>query len=65
MWSTQKKPLSEVDYWSLPTNIRLDWNGLPGTDTLAYYEHSCITEEKKFYNIGTRSEYRNPGLSLG
>jgi hypothetical protein len=24
----------------LPTNIRLGWKGLPGTSTLAYYEHS-------------------------
>jgi len=23
-----------------PTNNRLDWKGLPGTNTLAYYEHS-------------------------
>jgi hypothetical protein len=24
---------------ALPTNIRLDWKGLPGTNTLAYYEN--------------------------
>ncbi len=24
---------------ALFTNIRLDWKGLPGTNTLAYYEH--------------------------
>jgi hypothetical protein len=24
----------------LPTNIRLSWKGLPGTNTLAYNEHS-------------------------
>ncbi len=23
----------------LPTKIRLDWKGLPGTNTLAYYEN--------------------------
>jgi hypothetical protein len=23
----------------LPANIRLSWNGLLGTNTLAYYEH--------------------------
>ncbi len=28
-----------------PTNVRLDWKGLPGTNALAYYD--C----KKFYNI--------------
>jgi hypothetical protein len=25
---------------ALLTNIRLDWKGLPGTNTLAYYEKS-------------------------
>ncbi len=25
---------------ALPTNIRLGWEGLQGTNTLAYYEHS-------------------------
>ncbi len=25
---------------ALPTNIRLDWKGLPGTNILAYYENS-------------------------
>jgi hypothetical protein len=24
----------------LSTNIRLSWKGLPGTNTIAYYEHS-------------------------
>jgi hypothetical protein len=24
---------------ALPTNIRPGWNGLPGTNTLAYYEN--------------------------
>jgi hypothetical protein len=24
---------------ALPTNIRLGWKGLPGTNTLAYYEN--------------------------
>ncbi len=24
---------------SLPANIRLGWKGLPGTNTLAYYEN--------------------------
>jgi hypothetical protein len=42
---------SEVDDWPLPSNIRLDWKGLPGTNTLAYYEHLCITEEKSFITL--------------
>jgi hypothetical protein len=25
---------------ALPTNIRLGWKGLPGTNTLSYYENS-------------------------
>ena len=25
---------------ALPANIRLGWKGLPGTNTLAYYENS-------------------------
>ncbi len=37
---------------ALHTNIRLGWKGLPRINTLAYYEHLWITEEKKFYNIG-------------
>jgi hypothetical protein len=31
------------DLWlapDIPTNIRLGWKGLPGTNTLAYYENS-------------------------
>jgi hypothetical protein len=27
---------------ALPTNIRLSWKGLPGTNTVAYYENSLI-----------------------
>ncbi len=31
---------------ALPTNIRLGWRGLPGTNTLAYYENPEITVVK-------------------
>jgi len=27
-------------FLALPTNIRLGWKGLPGTNTLAYYQNS-------------------------
>jgi hypothetical protein len=27
---------------ALPTSIKLDWKGLSGSNTLAYYEHSQI-----------------------
>ncbi len=30
----------------LPTNIRLGWKDLPGTNTLAYYENLKITAVK-------------------
>jgi hypothetical protein len=38
--------------FALTTNIRLDWKGLAGTDTLAYYEHSSITDVKSFIKLG-------------
>jgi len=33
-------------------NIVLGWNGLPGTNALAYLASSSATEKKKFYDIG-------------
>ncbi len=30
----------------LPANVRLGWKGLPGTNTLAFYENTQITDEK-------------------
>ncbi len=38
----------------LLSSNRLDWKGLPGAKTLAYYEHSTFVNygRKKFYNIG-------------
>jgi len=48
--------LSDVPLYSrllaLPTNIRLGWRGLPGTNALAYYEKAILTAVKTFYNIG-------------
>jgi hypothetical protein len=35
----------------LPTNIRLGWKSVPGTDTLAYYEDSKITAVKSFITL--------------
>jgi hypothetical protein len=34
---------------TLPANIRLGWKGLPGTNTLAYYENYG---RKMFYSTG-------------
>ncbi len=33
---------------ALPANIRLGWKGLPGTNTLAFYENLSITAVKSF-----------------
>jgi hypothetical protein len=37
----------------LPATISLGWKGMPWTNSLAYYEHSQITEEKSFITLGT------------
>ncbi len=37
---------------ALPTNIRLDWKGLPGPNTLADYENSELSAVKSFHNTG-------------
>jgi hypothetical protein len=44
----------------LPTSIRLSWKGLPGTNTLAYYENLQITDVKFFITLGP--EYCNENL---
>ncbi len=33
---------------ALPANIRLDWKGLPGTNTLDYYKKLLIKAVKSF-----------------
>ncbi len=35
--------------WTLPANFRQGWEGLPGTNALAYYK---TYGRKKSYNIG-------------
>jgi len=37
---------------TLTTNIELCWKSLPGTSTLAYYEHLLITVVKSFISLG-------------
>jgi hypothetical protein len=37
---------------TLPAIIRLGWKGLLGTNTLAYYESSKITDRKSFIALG-------------
>ncbi len=48
---------------ALPTNIRLGWKALPGTNTLAYYIHSVITDVKSFIRLrpGCTPGCRNTG----
>jgi hypothetical protein len=36
---------------ALPTNIRLGWKGLPGTNALAYYKNSGCTAVKSFITL--------------
>ncbi len=51
---------------ALPTNISLDWEGLQGTSTLAYYDNSQV-KDKKFDNIGPGVNVKNflrPSLRL-
>jgi len=38
-------------FQALPANIRLGWKGLPGTNTLAFYEHSSIAEANSFITL--------------
>ncbi len=44
---------------ALPTNIRLGWKGLPGTNALAYYEKAQLTAIKCITTLATdRSHIR-------
>ncbi len=36
---------------ALPTNNRLGWKGLPGTNALAYYKNSLLTAVKCFITL--------------
>jgi len=37
---------------ALATNNILGWKGLPGTETLAYYKNSYITDVKFYTTLG-------------
>jgi hypothetical protein len=41
---------------ALPASNRLGWKGLPGANTLAYYEHSLIAAVKSFITLGRGHE---------
>jgi hypothetical protein len=38
---------------ALPKDNRLGWKGLPGENTLAYYENPSITALKSFITLAT------------
>ena len=40
---------------ALPTNFRLVWKGLPGTNALAYYEKSSLAVVKSFITLATEA----------
>jgi hypothetical protein len=37
---------------SSPTNVKLGWKSLPGTNTLAYYKNPYITDKESFITLG-------------
>ncbi len=43
--------LSEVPFKYSTLNISLGWRVLPGTNVLAYYEHSYIMEENSMIRL--------------
>jgi hypothetical protein len=47
---------------ALPTNIRLDWKDLPGTNAQAYYEKSYLTAVKSFITLAPG--ITNPSLCI-
>jgi hypothetical protein len=46
----KKAPLTSR-FLALSTNMRLGWKGLPGPNTLAYYENPYITDVKSFITL--------------
>jgi len=57
MFASRVKPLSSTIFLgkllALPTNIRLGCIGLPGTNTLAYWTHSCVSKKIESFEITT------------
>jgi hypothetical protein len=47
-----------------PTNIRLGWKGLPGTNTLAYYENPLIMTVKSFIVQAPRVVNKAPNIFI-
>jgi hypothetical protein len=63
--ATQVKPLSGAQLLgrppALPTNIRLGWKGLPGTNALAYYKNLLITASKSFIRFAPEGGTESAG----
>jgi hypothetical protein len=57
MFASRCKPLSSTillgKLLALPTNIRLSCIGLPGTNTLAYWTHSCVAKKIESFEMTT------------
>jgi hypothetical protein len=55
MFASRVKPLSSTillgKLLALPTNNRLSCIGLPGTNTLAYWTHSCVAKEIESFEM--------------
>ncbi len=55
-----KHPSGAPSYGGLltsPTNIRLDWKGLPGSNALAYYKKSQLKAVKSFITLAPGGDF--------
>jgi len=50
---------------ALPTNIRLGWKSLPGTNPLAYSENLELTSVKRFITLATDEDITLKTLDFG
>ncbi len=67
-WVEHMKGSSIVQVFALPTNIRLGWKGLPGTNTLAYYFRNkleCLLNyARKAFQRKTIQKFVNHGQKM-
>ncbi len=50
---------------ALSANIIIGWGFLQGTNTLAYNEHSYITDEKSFITLGPVGDFLKHFTNVG
>jgi hypothetical protein len=55
---------SRIGPLASPTNIRLGWKGLPGTNTLAYFKNPKITTVKSFIVKTLGLDYREGAMTI-